>query len=126
MTSLFFPIYGQFRAIRKTDYGRIFCKTYIFINSNLFFIQKYSSRAIALSKAAIFAKKCRFFYKKMLTSAKLRGPWYQKIYIVFTIKNVKNKQIVLQYIINVIQSMFFLNIRCYSSYSISKLILLPH
>ena len=125
MTSLFFPIYGQFRAIRKPDYGRIFCKTYIFINSNLFFIQKYSSRAIALSKAAIFAKKCRFFYKKMLTSAKLRGPWYQKIYIVFTIKNVKNKQIVLQYIINVIQSMFFLNIRCYSSYSISKLILLP-
>ena len=125
MTSLFFPIYGQFRAIWKPDYGRIFCKTYIFINSNLFFLQKYGSRAIALSKGAIFAKKCRLFYKKMLTSAKLRGPWYQKIYIVFNIKNVKNKQIVLQYIINVIQSMFFLNIRCYSSYSISKLILLP-
>ena len=30
-----FPIYGQFGAIRKSDSGRIFCKTYIFINSNL-------------------------------------------------------------------------------------------
>ena len=30
-----FPIYGQFGAIRKPDSGRIVCKTYIFINSNL-------------------------------------------------------------------------------------------
>ena len=30
-----FPIYGQFGAIRKPDSGCIFCKTYIFINSNL-------------------------------------------------------------------------------------------
>ena len=30
-----FPIYGQFGAIRKSDSGRIVCKTYIFINSNL-------------------------------------------------------------------------------------------
>ena len=30
-----FPIYGQFRAIRKPDPGRTVCKTYIFINSNL-------------------------------------------------------------------------------------------
>ena len=30
-----FPIYGQFGAIRKPDAGRIVCKTYIFINSNL-------------------------------------------------------------------------------------------
>ena len=32
-----FPIYGQFGAIRKPDSGRIVCKTYIFINSNLLF-----------------------------------------------------------------------------------------
>ena len=31
-----FPIYGQFEAIWKSDPGRIVCKTYIFINSNLF------------------------------------------------------------------------------------------
>ena len=31
-----FPIYGQFGAIRKPDSGRIVCKTYIFINSNLY------------------------------------------------------------------------------------------
>ena len=30
-----FPIYDQFGAIRKPDSGRIVCKTYIFINSNL-------------------------------------------------------------------------------------------
>ena len=30
-----FPIYGQFGAIRKPDSGRLVCKTYSFINSNL-------------------------------------------------------------------------------------------
>ena len=30
-----FPIYGQFGAIQKPDSGRIICKTYIFIKSNL-------------------------------------------------------------------------------------------
>ena len=30
-----FPIYGQFGAVRKPDSGRIVCKTYIFVNSNL-------------------------------------------------------------------------------------------
>ena len=30
-----FPIHGQFGAIRKPDSGRIVCKIYIFINSNL-------------------------------------------------------------------------------------------
>ena len=30
-----FPIYGQFGAIRKPDSGRVVCKTYIFISSNL-------------------------------------------------------------------------------------------
>ena len=30
-----FPMHGQFGAIRKLDYGRIICKIYIFINSNL-------------------------------------------------------------------------------------------
>ena len=30
-----FPIYGQFGAIQKADFGRRVCKTYVFINSNL-------------------------------------------------------------------------------------------
>ena len=30
-----FPIYGQFGAIRKTDFGRMLSKTYIFVSSNL-------------------------------------------------------------------------------------------
>ena len=32
--TVIFPIYGQFREIRKPDSGRTVCKTYIFINSN--------------------------------------------------------------------------------------------
>ena len=31
-----FPIYDQFGAIWKSDSGYIVCKTFIFINSNLF------------------------------------------------------------------------------------------
>ena len=30
-----FPIYGQFGAMQKPDFGRIVYKIYIFINSNL-------------------------------------------------------------------------------------------
>ena len=32
---IIFPIYGEFGTIRKPDSGRIVCKTYVFINSNL-------------------------------------------------------------------------------------------
>ena len=39
-----------------------------------------SSHTAALSKSTIFAKKIWFFAKKMLTSAKLRRPWYQKVH----------------------------------------------
>ena len=35
-----FPIYGQLGAIRKLDSGRIVCKAYIFINSNLLSYKK--------------------------------------------------------------------------------------
>ena len=34
-TTAIFSIYGQFGAIRKLNSGRIVCKTYMFINSNL-------------------------------------------------------------------------------------------
>ena len=34
--TVIFSIYSQFGALRKSDSGRIVCKTYIFINSNLF------------------------------------------------------------------------------------------
>ena len=30
-----FPIYGQFETIQNPDFGRVICKSYIFINSNL-------------------------------------------------------------------------------------------
>ena len=43
---IFFPIYGQFVAIRKPDFGRM------------------------------VYKKMLIFCKKILTSAKLKGSWY--------------------------------------------------
>ena len=85
-----FSIYGQSGAIWKLDSGRIVCKTCIFINSNLFILQKlktelknlkHSSITIAVSKGTIFAKKCEFL-QKILTSAKLSGSRYSKVYFV--------------------------------------------
>ena len=60
-----FLIYSQFGAIRLPDSGRIVCKTYIFMKSNLFLTKlkkelksiERSSHTIALSKGTIFAKK---------------------------------------------------------------------
>ena len=59
-----FPIYGQFGSIQKQDSGRMVCKTYIFINSNLLKLKtelknlQHSSHTIVLSKDTIFVKKC--------------------------------------------------------------------
>ena len=39
-----FPIYRQFGAIWKPDYGRIVCKTYILINSNLLSYKKLKTK----------------------------------------------------------------------------------
>ena len=41
---VFFPIYGEFAAIRKADSGRMVCKTYIFINNNLFYFTKTDNK----------------------------------------------------------------------------------
>ena len=79
-----FPIDSQFGAIQKLDSGSIVCKTYIFINSNLlsYKTEHRTKKSLthphttALSKGIILAKKCCFLPKKMLTSVKLRGPWY--------------------------------------------------
>ena len=63
----------------------IYCQSgAIFIFSSLIILQKlkaelknlqHSSHTIALSKGTIFAKNA-YFYKKMLASTKLEGPWY--------------------------------------------------
>ena len=84
-----FPVYGGFGAIRKPDSGRIACKTYIFISSNLLSYkkwkqnQKISYTALTLLlwiKVAFFSRNADFLLKKILASAKLRGPWYWKVY----------------------------------------------
>ena len=36
-----FLIYGQVGAIQKSDYGRIVCKTYIFVNINRSLTKKW-------------------------------------------------------------------------------------
>ena len=45
-----FPIYGQFGAIRKPDSGRIVCKTYMFINSNLLSYKNWKQNWKALTQ----------------------------------------------------------------------------
>ena len=82
-----FPIYGQSGAIQKLDSECITCKAYIFINSNLLFYKiwkqnyKISNTALTLLLWVPFLLKYHFcpkmlFLQKMLTSAKLREPWY--------------------------------------------------
>ena len=79
-----FLIYGRFGAFRKPDSGRIVVKlTFSFIVT--FYLTKAenkakkfltSSHTIALSKGTIFAKNANFLQKEILTSAKLKEPWY--------------------------------------------------
>ena len=45
-------IYGQFEAIRNLDSGRIVCKTYIFINSNLL-SYKNCKQSLKISNTAL-------------------------------------------------------------------------
>ena len=77
-----FTIYGQFEAIRKPDAGRMVCKIYIFIKSNILSYKnwRHSSYTIALSKGGIFDKNVVFLHKTMLISAKLREPWDWTVY----------------------------------------------
>ena len=93
-----FPVFGQCGAIRKPDSGCTVCKTYIFINSNLLSYKnwkqscKVSNTALTLFLwvKLIFMPKKYFFLQKILTSAKLRGSWYQKVY--FTLPLSTSKQ----------------------------------
>ena len=45
-----FSIYSQFGAIRKPDSGRIFCKTSVFINSNIYLIKTENRTKKTLTK----------------------------------------------------------------------------
>ena len=47
-----FPICGQFGAIRKPDFGRIVCKTYTFITSNLLCYKNWKPN-LKISNAAL-------------------------------------------------------------------------
>ena len=68
---VFFPIYGEFAAIRKPDFGRMVYKTYIFINSNLLSYRIYNKTKkylthllyYFLSNGTIYAKKRLLFAK---------------------------------------------------------------
>ena len=50
---------------------------------------KHRLHTIALSKGTIFAKKCWFFFKKMLLSAILRGSWHWQVYFLKFLKLYK-------------------------------------
>ena len=74
----------QFLANLQPSRSRIPEAWYIELTFSLtvtFYLQ-HSSYTIALNKVAIFAKKCWFFARKMLTSAILSGSWYWKVYFI--------------------------------------------
>ena len=48
-----FPIYGQFGAIRKLDSGRIVCKAYFFITSNLLFTKTENRTKESLTQLSL-------------------------------------------------------------------------
>ena len=50
--TVIFPTYGQSGAIWKPDLGCRVCKTYTFINSNLYFLQKLKTEQ-KISNAAL-------------------------------------------------------------------------
>ena len=72
--TVIFPIYGQFGAIQKLD-SRCILKVSFYLTKTENRTKKLSnsSHAISLSKGTTFDKKCCFFAKEMLTSAKVRG-----------------------------------------------------
>ena len=49
-----FFIYDQFGTIRKVDSGRMACKSYIFINSNLFITKTKSRTKISLTQFSYY------------------------------------------------------------------------
>ena len=91
-----FLICGQFGAIRKPDFGRIVCKTYDLINSNLLSYknwkqnQKISKTALALllwvkvlflSKNADFCKKRNADVSKIKRALVLNGKFSKTTYV---------------------------------------------
>ena len=63
------PIYGRFGANRKPDFGRIVCRTYVFINSNLLSYKKwkkisYAALALLLCVKVPFLPKNADFLQK--------------------------------------------------------------
>ena len=82
-----FPIYGQYGTIWKPDSGNIVYKIYIFIESNLLSYKNWkqnlktsNTNLTLLLRVKLLFLLNAIFLQKMLTSAKLRGPWYWKVY----------------------------------------------
>ena len=76
-----FLIYAHFGAILKQDSWCIVCKTYFSLIVP-FYPKKNSNTNLTLLLwvKVLFWPKNTDFLQKMLTSARLRGPWYKKVY----------------------------------------------
>ena len=64
--------YDQFGAIWKLDSRHIVCKTYIFINSNLFSYKNWNSSEQSLTQLLTL--------QKIVDISKIKGVLYQKLY----------------------------------------------
>ena len=76
-----FPIYSQSEAIWKLDSGRIVCKTYIFINSNLLSYKNWkqdwkisnTAPTLLLWVKVLFWPKNADFLQKYANISKIKG-----------------------------------------------------
>ena len=78
-----FPIFGQFGAIQNAKSGRIFCKIYMFINSNLLSQRSLTHLShYCFESRYYFCQKCRFFSKKKKDTdiSKIKSALVLKLY----------------------------------------------
>ena len=61
-----FPIYDQFGAIRMPDFGRIVCKTYIFINSNFLSYKNWTKKSLTQLSHYSFEQRYYFCQKILI------------------------------------------------------------
>ena len=85
-----FGTYGQFGAIRKSESGRIICKTYIFINRNLFSLTRNWKQNQRISNIALILMlwlKVLFFTKNADICKKRKSRYWKvmnKLLHIFT------------------------------------------
>ena len=83
------PIYAQSGSIRKPDSRRIVCKTYIFINSNVFHLTKTKNRAKRyVTQLSHYCYEQRYYFCQKLQIFRKKNADISKIKMVLVLKGI--------------------------------------